>query len=113
MASRTGWRRFNRFFSHEEPITDLLARLHEISRNAGVELRTGEYSLRKPEGSRLGQYQITLPVAGNYTQIRAFAENALLEIPTLSLDQISFRRKRVSDAQIEAEIRMTLYLPLS
>ncbi|MEK6537157.1 MAG: pilus assembly protein PilO, partial [Actinomycetota bacterium] len=90
-----------------------LARLYEISHNAGVELRVGDYGWRKPERPRLGQYQITLPVAGNYAQIRSFAETALLEIPTLSLDQINFRRKRVSDAQVEAEIRMTLYLPAS
>jgi hypothetical protein len=104
---------FYRFFSREEQLTDLLARLDEISRSVGVELRTGEYDLRKPEGPRLGQYQITLPVAGDYARIRAFAENALFELPTLSLDRISFRRKRVSDAQVEAEIRMTLYLPAS
>ena len=104
---------FYRFFLREEPVTDSLARLYEIGRKVGIELRSGEYGLRKSEGARLGQYQITLPVTGSYAQIRAFAENALLEIPTLSLDQINFRRKRVSDAQVEAEIRMTLYLPAS
>lgn len=102
---------FYRFFLREEPVTDWLARLYDIGRKVGVELRFGEYGLRKSEAAKLGQYQITLPVTGNYAQIRAFAENALLEIPTLSLDQISFSRKRVSDAQVEAEIRMTLYLP--
>jgi len=104
---------FYRFFSREEPVTDWLARLYDIGRKVGIELRSGEYGLRKPDRARLGQYQITLPVTGSYAQIRAFAENALLEIPTLSLDQIDFRRKRVSDAQVEAEIRMTLYLPAS
>ncbi len=105
--------KFYRFFSREEPVTDSLAQLYGISRNVGVELRAGDYGLRKPEGARLGQYQITLPVSGSYAQIRALVENALLEIPTLSLDRISFQRKRVSDVQIEADIRMTLYLPAS
>jgi len=104
---------FYRFFSQADPEIDVLARLYEISRNTGVELRVGDYGWYKPEGTRLSRYQITLPVAGNYAQIRAFSENTLLAIPTLSLDKINFRRKRVSDAEVEAEIRMTLYLPTS
>jgi len=104
---------YYRFFLREEPVTDWLARLYDIGRKVGIELLSGDYGLSRPEGAKLGQYQITLPVTGSYAQIRAFAENALLEIPPLSLDQIHFRRKRVSDAQVEAEIRMTLYLPAS
>jgi hypothetical protein len=41
--------------------------------------------------------------------VRAFAENALLQIPTLSLDAIRFRRVGTGSGTIEAEVRFTLY----
>jgi len=51
-----------------------------------------------------------LPVSGSYTQIRSFLEGALAEIPVLSLDQASFRRKGTNETRIEAEIVLTFHL---
>jgi len=56
------------------------------------------------------RYEITLPLAGSYAQIRTFLENALIEIPVMSLDQVAFRRERASELQVQAEVRVTLHL---
>jgi hypothetical protein len=86
-----------------------LARLDGIARAAGVELRSADYRMRDP-GARIARYEIALPVTGSYAQIRRFLENALYEIPVLSLDQVSFSRLRVDDPRIQAEVRVTFHL---
>jgi hypothetical protein len=56
------------------------------------------------------RYEIVLPVAGTYPQIRDFLRRSLEEIPVLSLDQLSVKRERRSDAAVQAELRMTLHM---
>lgn len=110
VASRAGkLAAFYQFFERGEPATDLLARLYAIGNDVGVELRSAEYRLMKSKG-RIDQYQIALPVRGNYAQIRSFLENALIAIPVLSLDHVAFRRTRITEAAVEADVRMTLHL---
>jgi hypothetical protein len=102
--------RFYRFFEREELTTDWLAKLYAFASAAGIELRTGEYRLAD-SGRRLVRYQATLPVSGSYAQIRDFVQTALEEVPVLSLEQVSFRRKGATDSRIDAEIVVTLHLP--
>jgi hypothetical protein len=89
--------------------TDLLAQLHSIGNATGVELRSADYKMHDTP-ARLARYEIALPVGGSYAQIRAFLERALVEIPMLSLDQVSFRRTNPKDTQVQAEVRLTLHL---
>jgi hypothetical protein len=100
---------FYRFFEREEATTDWLAKLYAIAEKSGVNLRMAEYQLVKGPG-KLDRYEISLPLTGDYAQVRAFLENALLEIPVLSLDQLSFRRKRTNDLAVETQVRLTLHV---
>jgi len=97
------------FLQTREQPAELLAKLYSAGAAAGVELRAADYRLQKAEG-RIERYEITLPVTGTYSQIRSFIGGALKEIPALSLDQVSFRRQRADDTQVEAEMRVTLHL---
>lgn len=100
---------FYRFFEREESVTDWLAKLHGVATSLGIELRSADYRLNATSG-RLDRYQISLPVRGTSAQVRAFADNALSDVPVLSLDQISFRRRRTSETLVEAEMSVSLYL---
>ena len=100
---------FYRFFQREESTTDWLAKLYAIAEKGGLTLRVAEYQLLKGPG-KLDRYEIALPLAGDYAQIRAFLENALLEVPVLSLDQLSFRRKRSNDPAVETDARLSLHI---
>jgi Tfp pilus assembly protein PilO len=100
---------FYRFFETEEKTTDWLARLHSIGKAAGVVLRAADYRMQRT-GTPIERYEIVLPIAGGYAQIRAFLKNALTEIPVLSLDQVNFRRARANDAVVQADVRLTLHL---
>lgn len=100
---------FYEFFDREETVTDWLARLYAIGKGVGVELQSAEYRFT-PQPGLLDRYQITLPIKGTSAQIRAFADNALGAVSVLSLDQVVFRRKRISDITVEADITLSLYL---
>jgi len=100
---------FYRFFETEGTATDWLARLYAIGSAAGVEFRSAGYRMQDT-GTRIERYEVALPVTGNYAQIRTFLENALVEIPVLSLDQVNFSRQHVNDAVVQAELRLSLHL---
>jgi Tfp pilus assembly protein PilO len=92
----------------EEP-TDWLAKLHAIGKATGVELKSANYRTQAG-GGKLERYEIVLPAAGSYGQIRDFLKRALGEIPVLSLDQITLKRDNRNDAAVQAELRLTLHL---
>jgi hypothetical protein len=92
---------------HEQ--ADWLARLHEIAKGTGVELRSAQYRM-DATGAPLGRYEISLPIDGSYAQIRGFLEKALADIPVLSVDQVSFRRKAALDTVVQADVRLSLHM---
>ena len=111
--SRTGAKleKFYETLEREETATDWLAKLYAISKATGVEMQSATYKTDVPEkAARIERYEITLPVSGTYAQLRDFLGRALGEIPVLSLDQINLRRESRREAEIQAELRLTLHL---
>jgi hypothetical protein len=97
------------FLEKPEETTDWLAKLHGIGAATGVRLKSASYRTQKTEG-RIVRYEIVLPVAGSYTQIRDFLKRSLAEIPVLSVDQLTLKREARSDGTIQAEMRLTLHM---
>jgi hypothetical protein len=101
-------RRFYNLFPPAGALTAELERLHRMARAARLELAQGEYRLeRRPTG--LWAYRVTLPVRGNYTEVRNFISAVLKDMPSASIDALRFDRKKADEAQLEAQIRLTLY----
>ncbi|WP_093560017.1 hypothetical protein [Pseudoduganella namucuonensis] len=84
--------------------------LFGLAAKAGLSLRQGEYKFGYDKASRVSTYQIVLPVKGGYNAIWQFSLEALRALPFASLDDIAFRRENINDAQVEARVRLTLYL---
>jgi Tfp pilus assembly protein PilO len=97
------------FLEKQEDVTDWLAKLHGIGAATGVHLKSANYRTQSTEG-RIVRYEIVLPVAGSYTQIRDFLKRSLAEIPVLSVDQLTLKREARSDGAIQAEMRLTLHM---
>jgi Tfp pilus assembly protein PilO len=93
----------------DEQTTDWLARLHAIGTATGVQLKRASYRTLKTD-SRIVRYEIVLPAAGSYAQLRDFIRRALEEIPVLSLDQITMKRGASAESDIQAEMRLTLHM---
>ncbi|HJQ62865.1 MAG TPA: GspMb/PilO family protein [Burkholderiales bacterium] len=100
---------FYHFLASGRQTTDWLDRLYAVGKDAGVELQSAEYRMQDT-GTRIDRYEVRVPLRGNYAQIRTFLNNALVEIPVLSLDEVRFKREHASDAQVEAEVHLTFHL---
>lgn len=76
----------------------------------GLSLARGEYALEYDPETRLARYQILLPVRGTYMQLRRFLGAAMVAVPSLSLEDIDFQRKQVSETELEGRVRLVLFL---
>jgi hypothetical protein len=104
-------RDFYRHFGGNDTLPDHLARLYQIARTSGITLRQAEYRLVRERDSHLKRYQIVLPIQGSYPSVRLFVSATLEALPNAALDQVSFERRRIDDRHVDAQVRLTLYLP--
>lgn len=102
---------FYRHFGNGDTLPDHLARLYQIARTSGLSLRQAEYRLVRERDSHLKRYQIVLPIQGTYPAVRLFVSATLEALPNAALDQVSFERRRIDDRNVDAQVRLTLYLP--
>ena len=100
--------RFHSLFPPIERLTDELEKLYSLARNAKLELQQGEYRL-EARGPGLAAYRVTLPIRGSYPQIREFIGAVLEEMPIASVDALRFERKKAVEAQLEAQVRLTIH----
>jgi hypothetical protein len=84
--------------------------LFGLAAKSGLSLAQGEYKSAYDRNAQVWTYQVNLPVRGSYAAIWQFAFGALRAIPFASLDDIGFRRDAIGDPQVEARLRLTLYL---
>lgn len=102
---------FYQFFDQQAGFTDWLSRIYSIAKDAGIELRQGDYQRAQPDDIPLTTYTVTLPVSGDYTRIRAFSEEVLDQVPVAALDHIAFHRENADQTQVQADLQFTIYLP--
>lgn len=100
---------FYRFFPKTGKASDNLVKLHEVAALHGLQMEQGSYRLLRDRGGKLSLYEITLPVKGEYPQLRKFMSQALAELPHLALDSVSFQRQKAGDATLESQIKFTLF----
>ena len=100
--------RFYRRFPTLDALQSELEAIYAHARASKLQLAQGEYRLEKGVG--LAAYRVTLPVRGSYAQVRQFVGHVLKDMPTASLDAVRFDRRKAGDAQLEAQVRLTIYL---
>lgn len=87
-----------------------LAPLFTAANSAGLGLEEGRYREIRDAGSGLTRLFIVLPVSGRYPAIRAFLSQALDKEPSLALEGARFTRDGIGDGEINAELRLVLFL---
>ena len=100
--------RFYRRFPTLDGLQGELEAVYAHARASKLQLAQGEYRLEK--GAGLAAYRVTLPVRGSYAQLRQFVGRVLKDMPTASLDAVRFERRKAGDTQVEAQVRLTIYL---
>lgn len=101
---------FYRFFPSEKDAPKWLGKLVEVGERCGLQLNQGEYAVTQDKVGQLSRIRIALPVEGKYLQIRRFLATLSREIPMLALENVQFERKDVETSEVQAKIRLVLYL---
>jgi Tfp pilus assembly protein PilO len=101
--------RFYGLFPPTEKLADEVARIHKLGRAAGLDLEQGEYRLER-RSVGLWAYRVNLPVRGTYPQLRDFLAALLRDVPIASVEALRFERKRAADAQLDAQLRLTVHV---
>jgi len=103
-------RAFYAIFPAHTNASESLSHMVGAARESGLQLSRGEYAIVTDRQTGLVQYRMTLPVRGGYTQVRAFVAASLKAVPALALDELIFERPSISETQVQARVRLTLYL---
>ncbi len=99
--------------------TNQLAMLINTVREYGIALNRAEYVLsqedaedvnRTQKNEAIGRYEITLPMLGTYLNIRQCLIALLNHLPNAAINEISFKRENAQTEQLEARIKITLFL---
>jgi hypothetical protein len=77
--------------------------------NAHLTLETGKYEISSTKSGDVTRYKLSFPVTGPYPQVRQFIDSTLKELPAVAISDLSFERKAIGDAKVEAQIRMTVF----
>lgn len=93
----------------EKDVTDVMASIYAAADASEVQLEDASFHLENGEGPVIG-YVMDFPMAGRYAGIRMLVSRVLTRNPYMALDQIDFRRDQISDADLRADVRFTLFL---
>lgn len=103
-------RAFYNIFPLRADAPEWLSRVYAAAEERKLPLSRGEYALSTDAQTGLVRYRIVLPVRGSYSQVREFVAATLRAVPALALDEVTFERPKISEREVEARIRLTLYL---
>lgn len=101
---------FYRMFPAAGQAPQWLEKLAALAEQHGLVLEQGEYAAAPDKLDRLLRYQITLPLKGDYLQIRKFLLQLPASLPIVALESVQFQRQKIADPVVEARIRLVLYL---
>jgi hypothetical protein len=102
--------RFYRLFPQDKNLPQSMANIFAAAERHGIALQQGEYKVTRSKEGRVVGFQMSFPLKGDYPQIRKYLAALLADNPTLSLQQVQFKRKKIGDSTVEANINLVLYM---
>lgn len=87
-----------------------IGELEQLARAHGLDLPRGQYSVAPLAGTSLSRWQLVLPVEAPYPDLHAFLAASLERLPNLTLDELKLKRERIEESELQAELRMSLYV---
>ncbi|MBI4998633.1 MAG: hypothetical protein HZC22_17395 [Rhodocyclales bacterium] len=101
---------FYRLFPRQDQLTNTLAKVFDAAAVHGISLQQGEYRVAEDTHGYLRRFQVTLPIKADYPRIRRFLASIAAEVPTAALEHVQFERRKINDPQVEATIKLAIYL---
>lgn len=107
---------FNQLLPRADSLHQSLRLLDEAALKQRLVLNRGDYKFNQIKQAQassalnLSSYEVVLPVAGTYSQIRQFIASALQQQPALALSEVKIKRDNSMSANVEARLVFVLYL---
>jgi Tfp pilus assembly protein PilO len=109
-SSRSQLSNFYAFFPLTENVPELLSRINRSANEHQLMLEKGEYKLAREPDFRLARYQVTLPIRGDYGELRSFVNDVLEAVPSAALEELTLKRESADLPQLEGRVRFVLFL---
>ncbi len=77
--------------------------------DAQLGIDTAKYEISTTKVGGLVRYRLSFPIDGPYPSVRRFIDSTLAALPALAIDDLSITRKAISDDNVEAQVRMTIF----
>ncbi len=101
---------YYRFFPPVRSAPQWLEKLVALAESRGLSLDQGEYHFEPDKVGQLVRFRMTLPVKGEYPQIRSFLADLQAGLPVVALEKVQFERQNIADPAVEARVGLVLYL---
>ncbi len=88
----------------------LIGELEQLARTHGMTLPRGQYSMASVDGVAMQHWRLVLPLETDYPTLHAFLAAALERLPNMSLDELKLKRERIESSQLQAELRLSLFI---
>ena len=94
----------------ERELSDALRMIYKLARDRGMVVEDSQFQVSAEGHAGLHRQQITLPLSASYPTTKAFLLDVLVQLPSVSLDQIQIKRDGVSQGQPETQIRFSIWI---
>lgn len=101
---------FYRFLPAESDAPAQVSSIFSAANDNGIDLDKIEYTLTHDPAAGFSRYQVILPLSGTYPDIRHFVIDLLNTMPALAINELSFKREDTHSQEVEARLRLTIYL---
>lgn len=101
---------FNALMPPASQYPGVLRYLFDLAAEHNLVATQAEYTAQSSDEGGYVAYDVVLPMKGPYPQIRAFIGDALLHLPTLAVQGVAFSRDDARAAEVQASLRLRLYL---
>ncbi|EEG07747.1 hypothetical protein [Pseudogulbenkiania ferrooxidans] len=102
--------RFYQSFPPRDSAPVWLEKIYAAAEAQSLVLPKGEYKISPDKSGRLWRYEISLPVSGSYTHLRAFLAQVLEDNPAAMLADLRLRRENIGQEQLDATVRLVVLL---
>jgi len=101
--------RFRAVFPEADTTPAALARISRLAAANKVALASGDYRLAEERALGMVRYEVRYPVKGAWRDVFTLLAALLNEMPSLAIDEVVFKRESRNAAQVEAQLRLSLY----
>jgi hypothetical protein len=88
---------------------NVLKQIFAKAAQAKVALDVGRYEVGMASAAGVVPHRLTLPITAPYPAVRSFIDSLLQGIPSVALADLSFDRKSISDGEVDAQLRLTVF----